>query len=381
MKIAVNARFLIPDQLEGIGIFTHEVLKRWISNHPEHHFVIFYDRHTGSWFGDYPNVTEDVAFPPARHPLLWLFWFEISLPAKLKKHQPDLFVSMDGFLPLNTDIPSLSVIHDLAFEHYPEDVPLSASLYYRHFFPRFAQKADRIATVSEFSKNDIARQYNVDKNNIDVVYNGVNENFSPLDENQKQECRDRISLGQPYFIYVGALHKRKNIARLLKAFDHFRKKTGLPHKLVLIGRKAWKRTEMEQAYNEIDHANDVIFTGRISNDDLRKYLASATALTYVSYFEGFGIPLLEAMYCETAVITSSASCLPEVAGDAALFVDPGNVEDIADKMQEVALNETLREELILKGRQQRQKFNWNKTADRMWQSVLGLGIGDGRRKD
>lgn len=371
MKIAVNARFLIPGKLEGFGVFTYEVLKRWIEDHPQHHFILIYDRQTPSWFPHSSNVTEKVLYPSARHPLLWWIWFEFSLPRLLKKLQPDVFVSMDGYLPLKTDIPKLPVIHDLAFEHFPEDVPRTTSLYYRYFFPRFAQEASRIATVSEYSKQDIVSRYHIDPKKIDVVYNGANADFEPISADRQQQQREELIGGSPYFIYVGALHSRKNIARLLRAFDRFREEDQHNHKLVLVGRKAWKRTEMERAYEAMKHRQDVIFTGMVERDRLKEYLASAKALCYVSYFEGFGIPLLEAFHAEVPVITANVSSLPEVGGDAALYVDPFDIESIAQQLKRMANDPQLRQTLIENAKTQRTHFSWQKTADRLWEAVLG----------
>lgn len=369
MKIAVNARFLIPGQLEGIGVFTREVLLRMIKKHPESEFILFFDRKPPDWFTIFDNVKTEVLSPPARHPVLWFFWFEFSLPAALNRHRPDIFVSMDGYISLRPITPVLTVIHDLAFEHFPKDVPRLASWYYRFFFPKFARSAACIATVSEFSKQDIISRYGISRDKIYVVYNGAGEVFKPLPENEQENVRLELTGGDPYFIYIGAIHKRKNIARLLQAFDLFKEHTGLPHKLVLTGRKAWKVHEANEALRKMKHRNDVVLTGRVSQEDLSRYLASALTLCYVSYFEGFGIPLLEAMHCDVPVLAANATSFPEVAGDAALFVDPHNTEDISSAMNKMATDPALRNSLIEKGRIRRKTFNWDKTAERLWESI------------
>ena len=159
MKIVINVRFLIKDQLEGIGVFTNETLSRLTKKHPEHQFYFVFDRKAHPDFSFSGNIIPVVALPPARHPLLWCIWFQISLKFVLRRIKPDIFVSMDGFLPLASKIKKLAVIHDIAFEHYPKDIPFSVRKYYLHYFPKFAKKADRIATVSEYSKNDIIFTY------------------------------------------------------------------------------------------------------------------------------------------------------------------------------------------------------------------------------
>ena len=221
MRIAVNTRLLLEEKLEGIGWFTHETMRRIVLAHPEHEFIFVFDRAFDKRFVYAPNVTPVVIHPPTRHPLLYRIWFDWLLPRKLKALSADAFISPDGFLALRSNVPALAVIHDLNFEHYPEDLPKRYSRYYRSYFPRFARHAARIATVSEFSRRDIAVRYEVDEGRIDVVYNGVGDMFSPLTDEQKAAARDRFAEGHRYFICVGSLHPRKNIARLLLAFDRF----------------------------------------------------------------------------------------------------------------------------------------------------------------
>lgn len=369
MRIAVNTRFLLPDKLEGFGVFTHESLKRIVRNHPEHEFIFCFDRSYDERFIYGENVIPEVVFPPARHPLLWLWWFEWSLPKVIKKYNPDLFLSPDGYLSLRSEIRSIPVIHDLAFEHYPGAIPRSGLMYYQHFFPKYAGKAERIATVSEYSKQDIIQHYGVEPGKIDVVYNGANDNFHPLNKGQVERVKAELTGGKDYFVYVGALHQRKNISNLLKAFDLFKDRSGDPGKLVIIGRKAWGNKEMEATYQSMKFRDAVIFTGNVDQQNLVYYLGAAKALTYLSFFEGFGIPLVEAMNCDVPVITSNASSLPEVAGEAGHICDPYKPEAIAEGMAKVTEDKNYRQELIRKGRKQRKQFSWGLTAERLWEVI------------
>ena len=150
MKIAVNTRLLLKNKLEGIGWFTYESLKRIVLSHPEHDFYFIFDRKYDDEFVFAKNVTPIVVGPPARHPLLHFIWYEISIPRVLKRINPDVFISPDAFLSLSSKYPDLIVIHDLNFEHFPEYMPWLWRSYYRYFTPRYAKKAKRIATVSEF---------------------------------------------------------------------------------------------------------------------------------------------------------------------------------------------------------------------------------------
>ena len=369
LTIAVNTRLLIKNKLEGIGWFTYESLKRMVKNHPEHQFVFLFDRPYSDEFIFAPNVTPMQIGLPARHPILFYLWFEWAIPAALKKIKADLFLSPDGYLSLSTNVPQLPVIHDLNFEHYPKDLPFLMSNYYRYYFPKFANKATRIATVSEASKADINNLYHIEKNKIDVVYNGASDWFKPISELEKAATRNQYAQNKPYFLYVGSLHPRKNLNNLLKAYDLFRKQNESNTQLLIVGEKYYWTNEMEITYNSMQYKNEVHFTGRLFEEKLGKVMASAQALVYVSYFEGFGIPMVEAMNAEVPVLASNVSCMPEIAGNAAYYVNPFDTQQIANGLKELDKNETLRNQLIEQGKLQRMKFSWDKTAEKLWDSI------------
>ncbi|RLD55831.1 MAG: glycosyltransferase family 1 protein, partial [Bacteroidetes bacterium] len=349
MKIAVNTRLLIKDKLEGIGWFTFETFNRIAKNHPEHEFIFIFDRAFSDEFIFSSNVTPVVIHPQSRHPFLWYIWFEHSLTKRFKKIKPDLFVSPDGFLSLSSKIPSFAVIHDINFVHQPKDLPFLARKYYNYYFPKYAKKAKRVATVSEFSKKDLCENYQLNPDKVDVVYNGVNKIYSPVSESDKKTAKDKYTKGSDFFVFVGALHPRKNVSRLLLAFDEFKKSSKSDIKLVVVGDFMFKNKNLKNVYSNLFYKDDIIFTGRLSPNDLRYVLGSALALTFVPYFEGFGIPIIEAMSCGAPVITSNVTSMPEVAGDAALLVDPFSVEEIKNAMLKIAKDNNLRNDLIKKG--------------------------------
>lgn len=368
MKIAVNTRLLIKNKLEGIGWFTFETLKRLVNDHPEHEFYFIFDRNYDLSFIFANNVTPIVIGPQARHPILFSIWFNYSIARILKKIQADIFLSPDGYLSLKTNVPQIAVIHDLNFEHYPDDLPTNILKYYKKNFPKFAKKAKRIVTVSEFSKNDIIKQYGIDPGNIDVVYNGVNDNFHPIQEAEKIEIRNSYSNQSPYLIYVGSLHARKNIERMLLAFDVFKKQKSSEVKLVIVGEKIWKSLNLDHLLDSLSYKKDIIFTGRIESVELTKLIAASEGLVYVSYFEGFGIPIIEGMKSGIPVITSNVTSMPEIAGDAAILADPFSVESIAEAMAKV-LDEKLKMQLIAKGEIRAKKFTWEQSASLLWNSI------------
>ena len=370
MIIVVNTRLLIHNRLDGIGRFAYETLSRITQKQEDANFVFLFDRKVHEDFIFSDNITPVKLLPPARRTWLFNLWLNYSVHGVLRDLKPDLFFSPDGFLPLRGTTKCLPVIHDLNFEHYPEDIPAHYAKWYKKKFPLFAQKAERIATVSEFSKQDISKLYKIAPDKIDVVHNAANSGFVPVSAEIKIATQNKWSQGKPYFLYVGAIHPRKNLERLVQAFAHFKKSTSNDIKLLIVGTAFWKNEKMQLALKELPDQNDVIFTRRVDEVDLHEITASALALTYVPYFEGFGIPIVEAMACDVPVIAANATSLPEVAGDAALYCDPFSVESIANAMKTIAADENLREKLIGNGREQRLRFSWDKSADSLWESMM-----------
>ncbi|RLD82276.1 MAG: glycosyltransferase family 1 protein [Bacteroidetes bacterium] len=366
MKIAVNTRLLLPDKLEGIGWVAYETLRRITIAHPEHEFYFIFDRKWDERFIFSDNVIPVKVGPQARHPFLYYIWFEWSIPRILKKIKADVFLSPDAYLSLRTKVPSIPIFHDLNFEHYPKDLPVLERKYYRYFFPRYAKKAEQIVTVSEFSKKDIVKLYDVPPGKVSVVYNGVNEDFKPVSEAEQKTYRDKHSKGCPFFIFVGALHPRKNLVRLFQAFDYFKEQQRTDIKLVVVGNKKYWTREIQEAFEEMKHKDEVYFSGRMTAEELHRAVGSALAMAYVSYFEGFGLPIIEAFRCDTPVVTSNVTSMPEVAGDAALLVDPFSVKSIAEGLEKIALDPELRTRLISKGRERSRMFTWQNSAEQLW---------------
>lgn len=369
MRIAVNTRLLLKDKLEGIGWFTYESLKRIVENHPEHEFIFIFDRKPDPSFSFGKNVKAVLAHPQARHPLLWYLFFEFGVTRALKKYRADIFLSPDGWLSLRTKVPSVTVIHDLNFEAHPAFLPRYIAKYYHRFFPRFARKAKRIATVSEYTKQDIHQRYGIEKDKIDVVYNGANERFHPFGKSEIETVRNQYTKGKPYFLWVGLIHPRKNLENQLRAFEKFKKENPSDIKFLVVGaRYSWSEA-LEELTTKSTYADDIIFLGRQSMDVLISLYGAAHALMYVSYFEGFGIPILEAFYAEIPVVTSTRSSMPEICGSGGITVAPDDVEAIANAMTKAAFDEEARSEMIAEGVKQRQKFSWDKTADALWECL------------
>lgn len=360
---------MLENRLDGIGWFSYQTLKRITQQNPEVHFVFLFDRPYSEEFIFSDNITPIILSPKARHPFLYYAWFQFSVKNLLNRMKPDLFLSPDGFLALGAKCKQLPVIHDINFLHYPKDSKWLTSRYYNHFFPKFAKEASRIATVSEFSKSEIVKHYGIPEQKIDVVYNGIHPFFKPLDEPEKATTRRRFSYSKKYFVTVGSLHPRKNAVRLIEAFSLFKKETGSDYKLLFAGPGFWGLSEIHKAVESSGVKDDIIFTGRLKDEELAMVLGSAEALTFVPYYEGFGIPLVEAMAAEVPIVTSNLSSLPEIAGNAALTVDPFDTREIKNALVKLYNEPQLASDLIQKGRIQRENFSWDKSASLLWESI------------
>ncbi len=193
--------------------------------------------------------------------------------------------------------------------------------------------------------------------------------FTLFNDDEKQRIRNEFSQGAPYLVFVGLIHPRKNLTNLFLAYDRFRMETQSNVKLLVVGARKWWTHEMQHAYEQCSFRGDILFTGRVTDEQLNGIISSALAMVYVSHFEGFGIPVLESMYCDTPVICSSTSSMPEVGGRAVLYADPSDVESITKGMVKLYSDPDLRDDLVKKARIQREKFTWEKTAGLLWDSI------------
>ncbi|QIL77620.1 glycosyltransferase family 4 protein [Hymenobacter sp. HDW8] len=368
LHIAVNTRFLLPgDALEGIGRFTYETLSRMVRRHPEHTFHFLFDRPYDARYVFAANVVPHVLAPPARHPLLFVAWFEGAVAAWLRRHKPAVFLSTDGFTTLATSVPRVTVVHDLAFEHFPQDVSWLVRRYYHFFMPRFVRASARVIAVSEATKQDLIQTYGLAADRIRVIYNAPGGNFAPQTAVEQAATQAKFSQQQPYILFVGALQPRKNLVNLLRAFDAFKTRTGSTTQLLIVGRQAWKAGPIFEVYQQMRHREAVRLTGRVSDAELEQLYAAARGCAYVPYFEGFGIPIVEAQASGCPVITSNVSSMPEVAGpDGALLVNPFDVADISKALEQLDTNPNLRQRLVTRGLENVQRFSWDRSAEQLW---------------
>jgi len=203
-----------------------------------------------------------------------------------------------------------------------------------------------------------------------VVYSAAREIFEPATSEVKDRMKKKYTGGKEYFVYAGAIHPRKNLVGLLKAFSVFKKRQQSNMKLVLAGRLAWKYESFTKKLETYKYKEDVVMTGYLEEKELVSLIGASYAMVYPSSWEGFGVPVLEAMLCEVPVITSSNTSMEEVAGGAALLADPQNAAEIGEQMMRIYKDENLRKVLIKKGIENAKRYSWDKTAGLLWQAIL-----------
>lgn len=355
--------------MEGFGRFTYEVAQQLVQQHPEDEFFFFFDRPYSEAFVFAKNVTPVVLSPPARHPLLWYLWFEWAVVHALKKYKVDLFFSPDGYLSLRSKVKTLMVCHDISFIRVPDKIPFLVEKYYRYFTPKFLNRANRLITLSSHSRMDIGGYYNIPLDKIDLTHAASHGDFKPINLAEKEAVMKKYSAGAAYFLYVGAIHARKNVHRLIQAFELFKEQTTSSMKLLLVGKFMFKPGEVLSVYEQSPYKEDIVFTGYLDKE-LYDVTAAAYAATYVSLYEGFGMPLVEAMECDIPVITSNVSSMPEVVGDAGLTVNPSNIMAISEAMIRLYTDKSLYFDLQEKSKIRKKKYTWKKAAELIYASML-----------
>lgn len=369
MRIAVNAIFLQNNQLEGYGHFADEVLNRLVKNHPEHEFIFLFDRPYDQRFIYASNVIPLLVKPQARHPLAFKWWYDVKAPLALRRFKPDVWLQPYGFCSLTSSIPQVLILHDLAFLHFPDFIPWYHRLYYRFFTPGFLHKAKKLVTVSGFTRNDIVHHYQVAAENIQVIHGAARQVFKPLSFGAKEEVKASYADSREYFLFVGGIHPRKNLMNLLKAFSLFKKWQHSNMKLLVAGRLAWQYGDIVEKMKTYKYRDDVVMLGYLTDEQLANITAAAYALVYPSFFEGFGLPIVEAMQSGVPVIAADTASLTEVGGDAARYASPDDPDAIAKEMLALYRDENLRSACIYAGLQRAATFSWDTTAAQVWEEL------------
>ncbi len=298
-----------------------------------------------------------------------IWWDFVRLPKILHKLKIDAAIFPKNIIPFFINCPSYAIIHDLAyFDRKLNSYPILDTIYIRTMIPNSVRKAAGVFAVSENTKKDIVRLTNCDPKKITVTYEAADKIYRPIkDTSCLQAVRQKYKLPDNFILYVGSLSPRKNIAGLLNAFSQICQK--IPHNLVLTGSKSWKDSPVYQAMHRLNLGDRINQLGYVESEDMPVLYNLAGAYIYPSLYEGFGLPVLEAMQCGCPVVASNATSIPEVAGDAAILVNPLDTTDIAQAIYRVLSDSKLQKELVYAGFQQTKKFSWERCANTMLKTI------------
>ncbi|MBI3951519.1 MAG: glycosyltransferase family 4 protein [Acidobacteria bacterium] len=360
MRIGIDAH-AIGSQLTGNETYIKNLILALAQIDQVNEYVLFFTRPdvAQAWEGRFPNFRVQMIRPHtpyARIPL--------SFPIALYKTGVEL-LHVQYTAPPFYRKPIVVTIHDLSFEHFPQFFTPKERFFFKRTIPRTARRAVKVLTVSEYSRQDLIHSYRLPPEKVVVTPNGVGPEFTPVrDPGRLDRLRKKYRIEREYLLSVGNLQPRKNLARLIQAYTHLRDSVEEFHcQLVIVGRRAWLYKSIFHEAHRSRYAGDVILTDYVPETDLPGLYSGATAFVYPSIFEGFGLPVLEAMACGTPVITSNSSALPEVVGDAGLMVDPYNEEALAKAILRVVDDAQLRARLSKQSLLQAAKFSWRRTAE------------------
>jgi glycosyltransferase involved in cell wall biosynthesis len=307
---------------------------------------------------------------PTQRPMARIAWEQTALSLWSRRLGLDLLHATVNVSPWFAGCPAVVTVPDLSFLRYPEAFPPFQRLYLRTQTRRSVHAARRVIAISAATQRDVVELLDVPAERVDVVHVGIDETFSPAPAGQVEAFRRQKGLPPRFILYVGTLEPRKNLVRLVQAFQQVKARpehgdragANQDLKLVLGGGEGWYYQDIFDEVARLDLEGEVMFPGYVPNQELAWWYRAAAVFAYPSLMEGFGLPVGEALACGTPVVTSDLSSLPEVAGDAALLVDPTSVDSMADALHRLLVDDDLARELSARGPQQAARFTWHRTA-------------------
>lgn len=360
MRIGIDAH-AIGSRLTGNETYIKNLILALAGIDQVNEYVLFFTRPdiAKDWENRFPHVRVELLRPHMPY-----IRIPLSFPLALFRTGVDL-LHVQYTAPLISRVPTVVTIHDLSFEHFPQFFTPKERFFFKRTIPHTARRAAKVLTVSEFSRRDLIETYGLPSDKVVVTPNGVGSEFRPVqDERLVEDLKKKYGIEREYLLSVGNLQPRKNLARLIKAYTRLRELAEeFRCQLVLVGRRAWLYKHIFHEAHRPQYAGDVILTDYVPEADLPGLYSGALAFVYPSIFEGFGLPVLEAMACGTPVITSNSSSLPEVVGDAGLMVDPFDEEALEKAMLRVVEDAQLRVQLSEQSVRQAAKFSWRRTAE------------------
>ena len=359
MLIGIDASRAVTQERTGTGNYSLQLIRHLLALESGHRYRLYFNRPPTVELFPMAADLEQRVMPFPR------LWTHVRLSWEMARQPPDVLFVPAHVLPLVHPRSSVVTVHDLGYRHYPAAHPLLDRLYLDLSTRYNARAARRVIAVSQATQDDLVQHYGIEPDKITVVYSGWDERMQPVeDEGTIEGVKARYHIRGEYVLYVGTLQPRKNLGRLLEAVALLRKEArrGEAPSLIIAGRKGWLYDPVFQQVERLGLEGEVVFPGYVPQEDLPALLSGARLFVFPSLYEGFGLPVLEAMACGTPVVCSNVSSLPEVAGDAALLVDPLDVEGMAEAMNRLLQDEGLRAELVERGYRQVRRFSWERCA-------------------
>ncbi len=361
MKIAINTLALYKTKV-GMGKYIMELVNRVPKDDLENTYLIYVSEENKPFFNiSERNVSIKKVSKIWTHPFLKIFWEQLFLPISLWKNNVNIYHAPGFVLPLfkSENIKYVVTVADMTFFSHPQYHMAKKNFYFQQLIPYSLQKAEKIIVISESTRNDIIKITKINPAKIQTIHLGVDDIFEKKKKAACQHIQGKYGIKHPYILFVGMLEPRKNIEGLIKAFSSAERKG---YRLVIVGKKGWMYESIFALIKKLNIEEEIIFTGYVPDEELPYLYSAATCFVYPSFYEGFGIPVIEAMACGCPVITSRNSSLQEIAGAAAILIDPYNVGSIKKAIESCVMDKGYCEKMVQRGFVQAKKFQWASMA-------------------
>ncbi len=369
MTIAINLTHLFT---LSVNDFFHNHFVKIASSEPEHQFIFITASivHTEQYPLTANNCMYVISGPKANTPLMWKIWLNYTLPGICRKHKADLLINTTGVCSLRTRVPQCVIISNLSFIQFPHFFSKKEARFLKKQMPAFLHKAITIVTTSDYLSKEILRQYLMGEEKIKSFHLAASDHYQPVGWEEKESIKDKYAEGKEYFLFSGEIHPGIRLLNLLKAFSFFKKRQKSNMQLIITTQSASENNQFIENLKTFKYREEVQFLQNLPERDLGKITSAAYAFVYPASYDGIAVSPLQAMQCGVPVITTNTGAIPEITGEAAIYADPENFEDIAHQMMLVFKDENKRKQLINAGNLLVQKKIARKNDFQWWKPTL-----------
>ena len=367
MRVALNAQLLSTRptyRTAGISRVIYELIANLPTDRSDHHYLVFApDSEDNRRLLARRKLSGQLTRLPTERPAVRIAWEQLALPVELARRRVDVLHALGFVSPCAWRGPTVVTVYDLSFLRYPRVFNRGNRLYLSRFTPPSLRRATRVIAISEHTRQDVIQLCGVPPERVTTIHLAADERFHPADPAEIVRFRARRGLPDRYILYLGTLEPRKNVSTLVRAYAELRRAGITDHALVLAGARGWQYEPIFALVRELGLEQQVLFPGFVAAEEQALWYTAAQIFAFPSLYEGFGLPLLEAMACGTPVVASTSSSLPEVVGDAGILVEPTDVGGLASALRDVLENDALRRRLREAGLVRARTFSWRKMAE------------------